>query len=53
MGKIRGRGMPNILLFFSYHGGISHYGGKRDLSFTYIKFDIILHGFEDSNIAIL
>jgi len=43
MGKIIGRGMPNILLFF-YMTKVSHYWGSRDWSFTWIKFDIILMG---------
>ena len=34
MGKIIGRGIPNILLFILYREGVSHYGGRRVLSFN-------------------
>ena len=32
MGKMKDRGVPYILLFMLYREGISHYGGRRDLS---------------------
>ena len=44
MGKIIGRGMPNILLF-TYISKVSLYGSRRDLSFTQINFDIIIMPF--------
>ena len=40
MGRMIGIGKPNVLLFISYCEGC-HYGGRRVLSFTLIKFDII------------
>ena len=39
MGKMIGRGIPNILLFILYRE-VSHYGGRTKIDL--IKFDIIL-----------
>ena len=36
--------VSQIFCYLFYIAKNSHYGGRRDLSFTYIKFDIILMG---------